>query len=244
MTNFTAKNIFKSYDNRRILSGIDVSFSRDQIVGILGPNGAGKTTLFSILTGIIRPDSGSITLGNIDITRFPVHKRAQSGLIYLPQDSSIFRGLSVENNIRAILQIHRHNNKNNDDDIENSLENLLDAFSIQNIRKSKATSLSGGERRKVEIARALAANPRYLMLDEPFSGVDPISVCEITEIMYRLKSMGIGVIITDHNVRETLPILDNGYIIANGRVLFHGSPTEILNNEESRRLYLGDKFTI
>lgn len=237
---FSAYKIFKSFGARRILNGIDVSFNQHEITGILGPNGAGKTTLFSILTGITRADSGTIMLGDIDITNLPIHKRSNFGLIYLPQDSSIFRGLSVENNVRAILELKNDSEK----EIEETLDKLLDAFSISHLRKSKATSLSGGERRKVEIARALAANPKFLMLDEPFSGIDPISVKEIMDIIRKLNEIGIGIVITDHNVRETLSILTRGYIIANGNVLFQGSADEILRNEESRKLYLGEEFKI
>ena len=237
---FVAKNIKKSYGERKILSGLDLVFSRNEITGILGPNGAGKTTLFSILTGITKPDEGKIKLDGMDITKIPIHKRSKAGLVYLPQDSSIFRGLSVENNIKAILQIREKDSEV----IKKRLNYLLSAFSLSHLRYSRATSLSGGERRKVEIARALAADPKFLMLDEPFSGIDPISVTEIMEIIKKLKSIGIGVIITDHNVRETLAILDNGYIIANGKVLFRGTSSEIMQNEQSRRLYLGEKFRI
>lgn len=237
---FSAYKIFKSFKNRIILNGVDLSFDQNEIVGILGPNGAGKTTLFSILTGIVKADSGTIMLGDKDITHMPIYKRSRLGLIYLPQDSSIFRGLSVEDNIRSVLEL----TSSSREEIEESLDRLLAALFISHIRKSKATSLSGGERRKVEIARALAAKPNFLMLDEPFSGVDPISVSEIMEIIRTLNRFGIGIIITDHNVRETLAILHRGYIIANGRVLFHGSVDEILQNEESRKLYLGEEFKI
>lgn len=237
---FLANNITKSYGGNLILKGVDVSFSRNEIVGILGPNGAGKTTLFSILTGIIQPNSGQIILNDINITKYSLHERSRMGIIYLPQDSSIFRGLSVEDNIKAVLEI-KHKNK---ELIDDKLNYLLEAFSIDRLRKSRSTALSGGERRKVEIARAIAADPLFLMLDEPFSGIDPISIIEIMDIIKKLKDLGIGVIITDHNVRETLSILDRGYIIANGTVLFHGTANEILGNEESRNLYLGNNFKI
>ncbi len=237
---FSAYKIFKSFGGRKILNGLNVSFNQREITGILGPNGAGKTTLFSILTGITKADSGTIMLGERDITNLPIHKRSNFGLIYLPQDSSIFRGLSVEKNIRAILELKNKSKKK----IEEKLDKLLNDFSISHIRKSKATSLSGGERRKVEIARALAANPKFLMLDEPFSGIDPISVTEIMNTIRKLSEMGIGIVITDHNVRETLSMVTRGYIIANGNVLFHGSADEILQNDESRKLYLGEEFKI
>ena len=237
---FEAKNITKSYGDRLILNGINVSFSKDEIVGILGPNGAGKTTLFSILTGITRADTGEIKLDTKEITRLKVYERARVGIVYLPQDSSIFRGLNVENNVRAVLQI-KHKRKEH---IENRLEELLDAFSITHLRKARANSLSGGERRKVEIARAIAADPVFLMLDEPFSGIDPISISEITNIIRSLKAAGIGIIITDHNVMETLRILDKGYIIANGKIIVSGTAQDILDHEESRKIYLGETFRI
>jgi lipopolysaccharide export system ATP-binding protein len=237
---FKAENITKTFGNRLVLSGIDVLFDKSEIVGILGPNGAGKTTLFSILVGISSLESGTITLDGKDITKFKIYQRAQKGIIYLPQDASIFRGLTVEENILSILQI-KYSIK---DQINEKLSALLDSFSLSHLRKAKATLLSGGERRKVEIARALAADPSFLMLDEPFSGIDPISISEITNIIRSLNKNGIGIIITDHNVRETLNILDKGYIIANGKVIISGSPQEILADQESRRIYLGNSFTI
>lgn len=235
---FSAKNIQKSFGHKKVIDGIDVEFDRKNITGILGPNGAGKTTLFSILIGVEFPDTGTITLGDNDITFTPMYKRARAGLVYLPQDTSVFRGLNVEDNIRSVLEL-----KNKDSNVvEEKLDNLLREFSIINIRKSRTTSISGGERRKVEIARALAADPSFLLLDEPFSGIDPISVGEIMDIIIQLQEMGIGIIITDHNVRETLAILDVGYIIFSGKVLFKGTPREIVENEESRDRYLGKNF--
>jgi lipopolysaccharide export system ATP-binding protein len=234
----SAEKIFKSFRDRQILKDVNTSFGNNEIVGILGPNGSGKTTFFSILAGITLPDSGSIQLDGNDITNSQIHNRANEGIIYLPQDSSIFRGLSVENNIKAILEI-RYKNKNI---IDEKLDQLLHMFSIDHIRKSRAPSLSGGERRKAEIARALAADPAFLMLDEPFSGIDPISVLDITEIIRNLNKMGIGIIITDHNVRETLSVSHRGYIIVNGEILFQGSASEILQHDESRELYLGKHF--
>lgn len=237
---FEARNITKTFGDRIILKGINVSFSKNEIVGILGPNGAGKTTLFSILTGIISSESGSIHIGGVNITNLKIYQRSRVGIVYLPQDSSIFRGLNVEDNIRAILQI-KYSGKQL---IEEKLDFLLESFSIAHLRKAKASSLSGGERRKVEIARALAADPSFLLLDEPFSGIDPISISEIINIIKKLKQSGIGIIITDHNVRETLTLLDKGYIIANGSVLVSGTAEEIMKNEESRKIYLGEKFKI
>ncbi|MBR1480268.1 MAG: LPS export ABC transporter ATP-binding protein, partial [Alphaproteobacteria bacterium] len=214
-----ASNITKSFKDRLVLRGVNLKFSVGEIVGILGPNGAGKTTLFSILVGMVKGDFGTITLDNRDITKLKIHQRSKAGLVYLPQDASIFRGLSVEDNIRSVLQLTCHSKS----EIDAALDELLDAFAITHLRKAMAPFLSGGERRKVEIARALATSPSFLMLDEPFSGVDPISVGEIMSIMRDLKNSGIGVIITDHNVRETLQIIDRGYIIANGKILTEGT---------------------
>ena len=232
--------ITKGFGDRLVLSGIDVEFSRDEIVGILGPNGAGKTTLFSILVGVVFPDSGKIVLDGEELTKLKVYERARKGIIYLPQDSSIFRGLSVEENILSILQI-RYKKK---EEIQDKLDFLLDSFSLTHLRNAKSSFLSGGERRKVEIARALAAEPVFLMLDEPFSGIDPISISEIANIIKELNQNGIGIIITDHNVRETLSILDKGYIIAGGKVLISGSKNDILKDKSVRNLYLGEKFAL
>lgn len=237
---FAGKNITKSFENRLVLSGVDVEFDQNDIVGILGPNGAGKTTLFSILVGIVHPDSGEITLDDKNFTKLKVYERARKGIVYLPQDSSIFRGLTVEENILAILQI-RYDRKN---EIQERLDSLLDSFSLNHLRKAKSTFLSGGERRKVEIARALASDPKFLMLDEPFSGIDPISISEIANIIKGLNQNGIGIIITDHNVRETLGILDKGYIIANGKVLISGSKNDIVKDRAVRNLYLGENFAL
>lgn len=237
---FEARNITKSFKNRLVLRGISLSFDVGEVVGILGPNGAGKTTLFSILTGIIKADTSNILLGNKDITNLKIHERSKAGIVYLPQDSSIFRGLNVEDNIKAVLQI-TYSSK---EQIESKLNELLDSFSLTHLRKAKAPFLSGGERRKVEIARALATSPSYLMLDEPFSGVDPISVNEIISIIRNLKNLNIGIIITDHNVRETLQVIDRGYIIANGKILTSGTPQEIANDKNARELYLGDDFKL
>ena len=231
-------NITKSFKDRLVLRGVNLKFGVGEIVGILGSNGAGKTTLFSILVGMVKGDSGSITLDGRDIAKLKIHQRSKAGLVYLPQDSSIFRGLSVEDNIRSVLQLTCQS-KN---EINTALDELLDAFAITHLRKAMAPFLSGGERRKVEIARALATSPSFLMLDEPFSGVDPISVNEIMSIMRDLKNSGIGVIITDHNVRDTLQIIDRGYIIANGKILTEGTPDEIVSNQQAKQMYLGETF--
>ena len=233
-----ASNITKSFKDRLVLRGVNLKFSVGEIVGILGPNGAGKTTLFSILVGMVKGDFGTITLDNRDITKLKIHQRSKAGLVYLPQDASIFRGLSVEDNIRSVLQLTCHSKS----EIDAALDELLDAFAITHLRKAMAPFLSGGERRKVEIARALATSPSFLMLDEPFSGVDPISVGEIMSIMRDLKNSGIGVIITDHNVRETLQIIDRGYIIANGKILTEGTPDEIISDPQAKQMYLGETF--
>lgn len=234
------RDITKSFKDRLVLRGVCLEFDVGEIVGVLGPNGAGKTTLFSILTGIVKSDSGTITLGGKDITSLKIYQRAKAGIVYLPQDSSIFRGLSVEDNIRSVLEL-TYSSKSR---IEAKLDGLLEAFSISHLRKSMAPLLSGGERRKVEIARALATSPSFLMLDEPFSGVDPISVNEIILIIKALKESGIGVIITDHNVRETLQVIDRGYIIANGTILTHGTSGEIMTDQKTKELYLGEQFRL
>ena len=233
-----AKNIIKSYKDRVILRGISLSCNVGEIVGILGPNGAGKTTLFSILSGMLRPDLGEIRLNGTDITRLKIYKRAKAGLVYLPQDASIFTGLSVEDNIKAILQITYTDKQS----ISKRLNELLDMFSISHLRKSMSMFLSGGERRKVEIARALATSPSFLMLDEPFAGIDPISVGEISEILRKLSASGIGIIVTDHNIRETLQVIDRGYIISAGEILTDGTAQEIATDQRARKQYLGDAF--
>ena len=233
-----ASNITKSFKDRLVLRGVNLKFSVGEIVGILGPNGAGKTTLFSILVGMVKGDFGTITFDGRDITKLKIHQRSKAGLVYLPQDASIFRGLSVEDNIRSVLQLTCQSKR----EINAALDELLDAFAITHLRKAMAPFLSGGERRKVEIARALATSPSFLMLDEPFSGVDPISVGEIMSIMRDLKNSGIGVIITDHNVRETLQIIDRGYIIANGKILTEGTPDEIISDPQAKQMYLGETF--
>ena len=236
----SAKNISKTFGKRLILKGIDLSLSQGEAVGLLGPNGAGKTTCFSIITGLIKPDHGMVTLNGEDITNTPLYFRARKGIGYLPQDSSIFRGLTVEQNILAALELYEKNYEVR----QRRLDLLLDEFSISHLRQSPAIALSGGERRRVEIARALATNPHFLLLDEPLAGIDPIAVGEIREVIYHLKTLGIGILITDHNVRETLDIVDRAYIIAQGSVICEGSPENIVKNENVRRVYLGERFTL
>jgi lipopolysaccharide export system ATP-binding protein len=234
------QRIGKTFGKRPILMGIDLHLSQGEAVGLLGPNGAGKTTCFSIVTGLIQPDMGKVFLDKNEITRMPMYQRARLGISYLPQDASIFRGLTVEQNIKAVLELVE---KDPDRRIQ-KLDMLLDEFSISHLRQSPAISLSGGERRRVEIARALAMSPKFLLLDEPLAGIDPIAVGEIRELILRLKKMGLGVLVTDHNVRETLDIVDRAYIIAQGQVLMEGTPAEIVSNEDVRRVYLGERFTL
>lgn len=235
-----AESLRKAFGGRSVVQDVSLSVKRGEAVGLLGPNGAGKTTCFSIITGLIKPDSGRIFLDHYDVTRLPMYRRARLGIGYLPQETSIFRGLSVENNIRAILELHEP-----DRDIrEERLELLLDEFSIKSIRKSSALSLSGGERRRTEIARALASNPHFMLLDEPLAGIDPIAVGEIRTLIAHLKDKNIGVLITDHNVRDTLSIVDRAYIINDGIVLKEGPPDEIVADALVRHVYLGVDFRI
>jgi lipopolysaccharide export system ATP-binding protein len=235
-----AENLCKSYAKRRVVGGVSVNVERGEAVGLLGPNGAGKTTCFSIITGLIRADSGEVFLDDYNITSLPMYRRARLGIGYLPQETSIFRGLSVENNIRAVLEIVE-----SDHDIqEERLEMLLDEFSIKHIRRSPALALSGGERRRTEIARALASNPHFMLLDEPLAGIDPIAVAEIRDLIAHLKDKNIGVLITDHNVRDTLGIVDRAYIINEGIVLKEGVPDEIVADANVRRVYLGEEFRL
>ncbi len=232
--------ITKSFGKRPVLLGVKVGVKRGEVVGLLGPNGAGKTTLFSILSGILSPDSGRISLDGKDITHVPMYKRANLGIGYLPQDTSIFRGLTVEQNIRAVLEI----SEPDPDHLEERLDELLEIFSISHLRESSAIALSGGERRRTELARALAINPSFLLLDEPLAGIDPIAVAEIRDIIKKMKALKIGILITDHNVRETLDIVDRAYIIAHGHVLMHGTPDEITSHPDVRRVYLGESFSL
>jgi lipopolysaccharide export system ATP-binding protein len=233
-------SIAKSYDKRAVLSDISLSVAKGEVLGLLGPNGAGKTTCFYSIMGLVRPDEGRILLDGVDITQLPMYRRAILGLGYLPQETSIFRGLTVEQNINAVLEL-----KEPDVDMrERELERLLDEFGLTDLRASPAMALSGGERRRCEIARALAAHPSIMLLDEPFAGIDPLSIADIRELVRDLKTRGIGVLITDHNVRETLDIVDRACIIYGGQVLFAGSPQDLVADENVRRLYLGEGFTL
>ena len=235
-----ARGLMKSYKQRTVVDGASLGVRRGESVGLLGPNGAGKTTCFYMITGLVRPDSGTIELDGHDVTRMPMYRRARLGIGYLPQEASIFRGLSVENNIKAVLEVVEKDKKKRGI----QLDALLDEFKIAHLRKSPSIALSGGERRRLEIARALASRPAFMLLDEPFAGVDPIAVGDIQELVRHLTRRGIGVLITDHNVRETLGLIDRAYIIASGKVLTHGTPQEIVNNPDVRRLYLGEQFTL
>lgn len=223
-----------------VVKNIDIKINSGEVVGLLGPNGAGKTTCFSIITGLITPDSGRIFLDDLEITHFPMYKRARLGVSYLPQDASIFRGLNVEDNIKAALELVERD----PDHQQERLETLLDEFGITHLREAPSVALSGGERRRVEIARALAINPKFLFLDEPLAGIDPIAVHDVKEIIVRLKSHNIGILITDHNVRETLDMVDRAYIIAEGKVLTEGDSEHIINNPDVRRVYLGERFSL
>ncbi len=233
-------SLAKSYDKRQVLSDVSLAVARGEVVGLLGPNGAGKTTCFYSIMGLVRPDSGRIMLDGEDITRLPMYRRAILGLGYLPQETSIFRGLTVEANISAVLELvepDRHARRAR-------LDQLLEEFGLTRLRSSPAMALSGGERRRAEIARALAADPSIMLLDEPFAGIDPISISDIRDLVKELKTRSIGVLITDHNVRETLDIVDRACIIYGGKVLFAGSPEELVADAEVRRLYLGEGFTL
>ncbi|MFN3286815.1 MAG: LPS export ABC transporter ATP-binding protein [Sphingomonadaceae bacterium] len=232
-------SIAKRYGQRTVLADVSLRVRRGEVVGLLGPNGAGKTTCFYSIMGLAMPDSGRILLDGQDITRLPMYRRAILGLGYLPQETSIFRGLSVEDNILAILEIAEPDRAER----RRRLEELLDDFHITRLRKAPAMALSGGERRRVEIARALAARPSIMLLDEPFAGIDPISIADIRQLVLQLKARGIGVLITDHNVRETLDIVDRACIIYDGRVLFEGTPRALVENDDVRRVYLGESFS-
>lgn len=233
-------NIGKSFKKRPVLRDVSLNVQRGEIIGLLGPNGAGKTTCFYIVTGLIAPDYGVISLDGADITGLPMYRRARLGIGYLPQEASIFRGLSVENNIRAVLEVVERDR----DQREALLDALLAEFSISHLRRTPALALSGGERRRVEIARALASQPAFMLLDEPFAGIDPIAVHDIRDLVFHLKDRGIGVLITDHNVRETLDLVERAYILHDGMVLMHGAPDEIVGHDEVRRVYLGERFSL
>jgi lipopolysaccharide export system ATP-binding protein len=241
MTTLRTNNVTKSYGGRRVVDGVSVSVHAGEVVGLLGPNGAGKTTTFYMCVGLTAPDTGSVTMNDTDITQQPMFARARLGIGYLPQEASVFRKLSVRDNVMAILEtmdfpssIAR----------EERLHELLDELGLLHLTSSMASALSGGERRRVEISRCLARNPQFILLDEPFAGIDPLAIKDIQEIVWKLKAKGIGVLITDHNVRETLGICDRSYILVDGKVLEEGSPEEIANSERARRYYLGGDFRL
>ena len=241
MTTLRIENISKQYKSRQAVKSVTLHVNRGEIVGLLGPNGAGKTTSFYMIVGLIRCDQGKIFLNEKDITALPVHSRAQLGISYLPQEASIFRKLSAADNIMAILELRKNLDRTQREQL---LEKLLDEFHIQHIRDTLGISLSGGERRRVEIARALATEPKFILLDEPFAGIDPISVVDVKRIITHLRARGIGVLITDHNVRETLDICERAYIVNQGEVLYEGTPEDIMNNKKVRDVYLGEHFNL
>jgi lipopolysaccharide export system ATP-binding protein len=241
LSELVASDLVKTYKSRRVVDGVSLRVSSSQVVGLLGPNGAGKTTSFYMIVGLISAESGRITLDGRDLTHLPMHARARLGLGYLPQEASVFRKLSVRDNLMTILQAQPGLDP---DTRRQRLEQLLDEFQIAHLADSLGISLSGGERRRVEIARALAARPRFILLDEPFAGVDPISIGEIQRIVTQLTESGIGVLITDHNVRETLGICHQAYIIGSGRVIAEGTPERVLNNRRVREVYLGEQFSL
>ena len=236
-----AEHLAKSYKSRKVVSDVSFTVKSNEIVGLLGPNGAGKTTSFYMVVGLVRHDEGSIRIDDEDISLLPMHNRAQKGIGYLPQEASIFRRLSVYDNLMAVLEIRK--------DLNNiqrraRADELIDEFNIGHIRDNLGQSLSGGERRRVDIARALAANPKFILLDEPFAGVDPISVIDIKKIITDLRNRGLGVLITDHNVRETLDVCERAYIVSAGKMIASGTPTEVMNNEQVKRVYLGEQFKL
>ena len=232
--------ISKTYGNKEVIRDISISIKRNEIVGLLGPNGAGKTTTFYMIVGLVKPESGSIILDKTEITNFPIYLRGKLGISYLPQEASIFRGMNVEDNLLSIIEINEK-----DKDKQNIiLQNLLNEFDIQHVRKSKSVVLSGGERRRLEIARTLASNPKYLLLDEPLTGIDPVSIEEIKIIIKKLKDKNIGILITDHNVRETLKIVDKVYIVNEGAIFYEGDPKNAVNDERIKKFYLGSDFKL
>lgn len=239
-TTLRSENLVKIYKKRTVVNKASVKVSKGEIVGLLGPNGAGKTTTFYMITGMIKPESGKVFLDDIEITKIPMYKRARLGIGYLPQEASIFRRLTVEENLLAVLEMTKLSSKEQ----KEKCEKLFDELSISHIRKSLGFQLSGGERRRTEIARALATDPSFILLDEPFAGVDPIAVEDIMNIVANLKNRGIGVLITDHNVHETLSIVDNAYILINGVIFKQGNALDLANDEEVRKLYLGEKFKL
>ncbi len=239
-----ARYLQKSYGSRKVVHDVSIAVQKGEVVGLLGPNGAGKTTSFYMIVGLVRADGGTITIDGQAVEHLPIHRRSRLGLSYLPQEASIFRKLNVEDNVRAVLELQRDKDGQplNNAEIEQRLTSLLQELRVEHLRASPSVALSGGERRRVEIARALATNPRFILLDEPFAGIDPIAVIEIQRIIGFLKARGMGVLITDHNVRETLGICDHACIISDGRVLAQGTPTEIVENADVRRVYLGEHF--
>jgi lipopolysaccharide export system ATP-binding protein len=234
-----ALGLMKRYGRRPVVRGVSLAVQRGEVIGLLGANGAGKTTCFSMITGLIAPDAGRVILDSQDITRLPMYRRARLGVGYLPQEPSVFRGLSVEDNVRAVLEVVERSRPRR----EAIITALLDEFGLEKVRTSPAVALSGGERRRVEIARALACNPQFIFLDEPFAGIDPIALSDIRDLVVHLKDRGIGVLITDHNVRETLDVIDHAYIIHEGTVLMEGRADEIVEDADVRRYYLGERFS-
>ena len=235
-----AQNLIKKYGKRTVVSGVSVSIEQGEIVGLLGPNGAGKTTSFYMMVGFVQPNGGQVFLDNQDITQLPMYRRAQKGIGYLPQEASVFRKLSVEDNLRAVMELTGLDKKTQ----QERLEALLDEFRLHKVRKSLGDTLSGGERRRTEIARALAVNPKFILLDEPFAGIDPIAVEDIQAIVHQLRHKNIGILITDHNVGETLSIIDRAYLMVDGRIFKEGSPEDLANDENVRRIYLGQSFVL
>jgi lipopolysaccharide export system ATP-binding protein len=241
MTNLIAKNLYKQYKSRSVVQDISLRINSGEVVGLLGPNGAGKTTCFYMIVGLIAPDKGNILLNDKDITKLPVHLRARNGVSYLPQEASIFRKLTVKQNIKAILELRTDLNKN---ERKQKLEQLLEEFRITHIRDVLGMRLSGGERRRTEIARALAIDPSFILLDEPFAGIDPISILDVKRIITHLRTHDIGILITDHNVRDTLNICERAYIVNQGKIICEGNPEAILMNSEVRAVYLGEEFNL
>ncbi|WP_022819384.1 LPS export ABC transporter ATP-binding protein [Fusobacterium russii] len=240
MISLSANNLVKSYRDRKVVNKVSLEVKKGEIVGLLGPNGAGKTTTFYMITGIVKPNSGQVIFNEQDITNFPMYKRANLGIGYLAQEPSVFRNLTVEENISVVLEMKKISQAKQ----KSIIDNLLEEFKLTHVRNSLGYALSGGERRRIEIARTIANNPSFILLDEPFAGVDPIAVEDIQNIIRYLKNRGLGILITDHNVRETLSIVDKAYIMASGKVLLSGSSNEIANSKEARRIYLGENFKL
>ncbi|MGB1118971.1 MAG: LPS export ABC transporter ATP-binding protein [Chitinophagales bacterium] len=234
------QGLVKKYGRRTVVDNVSFCVNKGEVVGLLGPNGAGKTTTFNMIVGLVKPDVGSVDLDNVDITKKPMYKRARMGITYLPQEASVYRNLSVEDNLMAIIEFHV-NSKNEQ---RERCDSLITEFDLNHVRKTKGALLSGGERRRTEIARALASNPSYVLLDEPFAGIDPIAVEAIQRIVVKLKSLGLGVLITDHNVQETLNIVDRAYLMNEGRVFAEGSPQQLADNPLAKKIYLGDRFEL